>query len=352
MRYLDVNKKWISYLESLDLDTNTENYFILQSKCIYNLSKESKLDGFLMLLSETIKLKKNLDSGDYLYGNSYLDFRKAKENLFTKYNFYYDSDKKEDVDKKVKKENSKKIEVKNIKLKEEGLTKVKLNNSNVYVYKKFYNSDPISKNLEKCKKKTNSLAIDWKNIEKDLLCEVLMPILNSMIIFNEIEFWELKNINIYKRYLAKESFDKHFSNWSEFESYIGFERVSSCNFDIKFKNKTIMVNGDFKNIESKNAIKKMHIDRGTNWITEPKSFIGYAAIPILNNLESTTLSEERFIIEFNHYYKFTEAELKRLSVKEQLSVIKNRSKLNNRDIDNKFGNWQSFLKFIDKGYEL
>lgn len=352
MRYLDVNKKWLSYLESLDLDNNTENYFILQSKCIYKLSKESKLDEFLMLLSETVKLKKNLDNGDHLYGNSYTDFRKSKELLFDKYNFYYDKDKKEDVAKKVKKENSKKIEVKNIKLKEEGLTKVKLNNSNVYVYKKFYNNDPIGKNLDKCKKKTNSMSIDWKNIEKDLLCEVLMPILNSMLFFNEIEFWEFKKINIYNRYLAKETFNKHFSNWSEFESYIGVERVFSKDFEINFKHKTLKFNGALTNIENKASLKKIHKARLTNWLKEPKSFFSYASIPIFTNLADTTLSEERFIIEFNNYYRLTDSELKGIADLKHRSDTKNRFKLNNRDIDNKFGNWQSFLKFIAMGYEI
>lgn len=334
MRYLDVNKKWLSYLESLDLDNTTENYFILQSKCIYKLSNESKLDEFLMLLSETIQLKKGLSDGTYGYGSSFNDFRVSKKRLFDEYGFNYDKPLKEKTETTI----IPKIIKAKEDLKELDLSKVKLKNSNVYVYTRFHNDNSISENFSKCIKKPNSESIDWKHLDKDLLCEVLMPILNEMLFFNEEEFWEFKKIQYYNKYLNRDTFLNHFNSWNEFENYIGVDRKNNENSYIIFKNRLLIINGALANKTNIEAIKRIHLLHNTNWMTETKAFICYASIPVLYQMKNLTISEESFTAYFNTYYNMNESEITKRSI------------LNKNDIVKRFKSWSLFLKFIENGY--
>lgn len=210
MRNLERYKIWSSYLEDLDIGINVDTYLSLHSELIKKLTIEDTLDDFLILLAETVNLKKNLKVRNHIVGFSFSDLIKSKAKLLRDYGFTYDWKPRVIDEIIIKKENKDIMLLKNPKVTKPKVTKhikeknsevtlvqsdsgkIKLKNSNVFVDSWVYNADSIEQNFKRCKKTSNGESVDWQHIETNLLCKVLMPILNEMYIFNEKEFWEFK----------------------------------------------------------------------------------------------------------------------------------------------------------------
>lgn len=371
MRNLERYKIWSSYLEDLDIGINVDTYLSLHSELIKKLTIEDTLDDFLILLAETVNLKKNLKVRNHIVGFSFSDLIKSKAKLLRDYGFTYDWKPRVIDEIIIKKENKDIMLLKNPKVTKPKVTKhikeknsevtlvqsdsgkIKLKNSNVFVDSWVYNADSIEQNFKRCKKTSNGESVDWQHIETNLLCKVLMPILNEMYIFNEKEFWEFKKIRAYKRYLGESTFKKHFNTWHDFESYIGVVRESNSTFDINYSNMVLKINGVLPtNSQTKafsSSIKRKHLYNDTNWISETNAFIRYASIPVLFKLKDKKLTEPSFIIEFNNFYKLTDSEISNGFGTLTRDALLNRSKLHNKDIVNKFDSWDSFLNFIQTG---
>lgn len=348
LRYLKVNKDWLNYLESLNLDENLENRFVLQLNKIYILNKSNKLEDFLDLLTITVTLQNRLSAGSHESG-SYSDFLLLKKKLILDYDFYYDKKPKEvkaqnETTIKPKSKINKVLPTKNVK--DEIEPKIKLVKSNVFVYKKFYNTDSIYENLKKC----NSNKIDWKKLDKDLLCTILMPMLNDMYLFTEDEFWETKKLQIYNRYLNKETFTNHFKNWVDFEYYLGVEKEKSKKTILYVNNVATKVNDSFITKVTEEEIKKMHMIHEAHWITEPRSFLCMAAIPVLKGMKNIQLNEDTFISQFNLVYNLKKVDSKNKPDHLNWYDVENRSKMKHTDLRTKFKNFNLFLKFLENGY--
>lgn len=352
MRHLETAKIWVSYLESQKLDEKTENYYLLQSKKIYKIKAIGKLDTFFDLLTKTINTHNDLILGSHTKGCSVIEFMSAKNKLYADYDFYYDT---EIQNQKQKKDNKTVVSKESNGLQVvsdvvEDTSKIKLANSNVFVYKRFYNNDTVDKNLSKCPKKNNSHAVDWKALDKDLLCEVLMPILNNLLFFDEYEFWEFKKIKLYNRYLAQSTFDNYFRTWSEFEEYLGVEKEVNKNTVIYVNHKPVKVNNAFINGYTVDEIKTMHMTNETHWLSETKGFLCMVSIPVFNSMKDMPLNESNFFSQFNLIYgRDYDVSNNKPSYLAWEDIV-NRSKMKQGDIHKKFRSWDLFLKFLENGY--
>lgn len=323
MNKLNVSRKWLDFIESLNLDDETTNYYIDQNNKIYDIYLKSDLDVFLRNLGgvhntkvELEKLTIDLEKLKNDYSNKKDTLKSGYNDIINTYGFSFKPKSQSlqinSITEKEKYSNSK------INTEDSVLSKkLKLKNSNVLVSSKFYNEDSIEINLEL--RGSNN----WVNTSKDSICKSIMPILNEMLIFSEEEFLAVKKRTKFKYFLHPTTFKDKFGSWDLFCDYIDAEPITDVK-KVKLSNKNILITEIFNNSLTVSELLKLHKDHGIRWKKESKSFICFASLPILKELTNVTYDEFSVAL-----YKYPYSSL--MSMKDILEV---------------FVNWDRFIDYL------
>ena len=336
MDFFEINQKWLDFILSLQLDSETKSHYASQITLINKISESGNLDVFLTNLKNVHTMKNDLSNLMLEYNNKKDILKTETKDIMSNYNFSFNTKEKSStpfntdaISKGTPIQNSPPTSVVSKNISPDPLntntsySQVSLKNSNVLVSSKFYNDDSIEKNLEL------RISNKWINTDKDSICRAIMPILNEMLIFSEEEFLSVKKRTKFKYYLQPETFYAKFVSWELFTDYIGAVSVGGVT-KIQLRDKDFLINDVFNNSLTVTEILKLHSDHGINWIKESKSFIGFACLPILNYIPTLT------------YNDFSLA----------LSKYPYKSLMSMKDIKDIFGNWEYFLDYLGVEFYL